>query len=604
MTSTTGTADLAVVELSAPVSVRVAGDDFEVAASAAQERIWFASQLSSDAALYHVYDEIPLGRLLDDTGDRPADGTASPAALQEAGTLVAGALATVVARHEALRTTVHRRDDGGLVQRVTTALTAPLAVWDLGGLAEAARERELHERLATMLATPIDVTRAPLWRAALVRLADDDWRCMMSVHHAVTDGASLLVVRGELTELVAAARGRRPAALPQIGLQYADYAEWQRSGMDDTLDELDAFWDGYLADLPAVHRIPLDLPRPAERSFAAADVYRTLPATTAAAVTRFATEHRSSDFMVLCTAFLAVVRRWSGADDLVVGLPVTGRDRPELDRVVGMFVNMVVLRVDASGDPTFAELLSRTRAGVLEVLEHQQMPFQRLVGRHATRAGAGVPPLYQLGFNHLAMRQRASVTSAEDDLGCEIGVDEHGRLGIRIEYTTDLFLPATADALAQDLAATVTAALADPGLRVSQLPLVSGRRAPDAAAPADATDATAATDASGEGSTSDDGPLSPTEELVAATWQELLPPVGRPLVRRDEFFACGGHSLLALRVIARLREAAGVDLPIGDFFTDTTIGGVGAALERAMIAEIAALSDDETRALLAEDGRA
>ncbi|WP_353649836.1 condensation domain-containing protein [Nakamurella sp. A5-74] len=593
-----------------PIRVRAAGEDFEVPASAAQERMWFASHVSADRALYHIYDELLWGPVGTAT-ESPAAGTASAI-----DTLTA-AWTTIVERHESLRTTVHRREQE-LLQHVHTEIGVEIPVWDLGALPDDRRMDGLRILAHGLLDAPLELDTPPPWRLAIARVSDDDWRMILSIHHAVADGASLLIIRGELTELIAAATTARAPQLPASPLQYVDYSEWQRTGMATELAALDDFWDATLDGLPAVHNIPTDFPRPDERTFAAADVYRRLDAELSSTFSQFAAEHRSSDFMVLCSAFLAVLHGWSGSTDLVVGLPVTGRNRPELDRVIGMFVNMVVLRVPIAGDPTFTELLELARGNILEVLEHQQMPFQRLVRRHAARAGQAVPPLYQIGFNHLAMAQRATVTSAEDDIGCEVGLDGFGRLGLRIEYNTALFREETAVQLADDLTDTLAAVCADPSIRLSQLPLrrrITGATAagssatpspkapsptpPSPTAPSPTALSPGGTPAGSDAPAAFDAPdgaavLSPTEELVAATWREVLPEQGRDLGADDEFFACGGHSLLALRVIARIREAAGVDLSIAEFFADTTVRGVGAVLERALIAEIAALSDEET----------
>lgn len=589
------TAGIAGTAPTVPIRVRAAGEDFEVPASAAQERMWFASHVSADRALYHIYDELLWGPVGTGT-ESPAPGAASAI-----DTLTA-AWTTIVERHESLRTTVHRREQE-LVQHVHTEIDAEIPVWDLGALPDDRRMDGLRILAHGLLDAPLELDTPPPWRLAVARVSDDDWRMILSIHHAVADGASLLIIRGELTELIAAATTARAPQLPESPLQYVDYSEWQRTGMATELAALDDFWDATLDGLPAVHAIPTDFPRPDERTFAAADVYRRLDAELSTTFSQFAAEHRSSDFMVLCSAFLAVLHGWSGSTDLVVGLPVTGRNRPELDRVIGMFVNMVVLRVPIAGDPTFTDLLELARGNILEVLEHQQMPFQRLVRRHAARAGQAVPPLYQIGFNHLAMAQRATVTSAEDDIGCEVGLDGFGRLGLRIEYNTALFREETAVQLAEDLTDTLAAVCADPSIRLSQLPLRRRITAaggagspvtllptapPPGGPPAEPPAPVAA--AAEDGGTA----LSPTEELVAATWREVLPEQGRDLRADDEFFACGGHSLLALRVIARIREAAGVDLSIAEFFADTTVRGVGAALEQALIAEIAALSDEET----------
>lgn len=545
------------------------GPPFTTPASYAQERIWFASQVADEVAVYHVPVRVYLRGAL-------------------SAELIVDCFARLVERHESLRTTLHLVG-ADLLQRVHTGVRAELPCWDTTGprADDLAVERATRSYLRRLLGQPLPLDQPPLWRAALLRSGEEDWSLLMSAHHAILDGASVVTLSGELTELCAAAAGDRAATLGELPLQYADYAAWQRDQLDTAAhSELDAFWRDRLHGLPAVHRIATDRPRPAERSFTGSDVLRRLPGDIDAQLAESTRALGVTDFMYLCAVYVAVLHRWSQQDDIVLGLPVTGRDRPQLHRVIGMFVNMVVLRIDAAGDPTFRELAARVRDCALDALDHQQMPFQRLVQMLAGQRDPAVPPLYQLGFNYLPMRGLAeSAGSMEDDLMCEVGLRE-----VRIEYNTALFTEATAARLADDYRDVLDAVLADPDRRLSTLP-GTPRPAEPAAAVADVpapdpTDAVA--------------PRSAAEQLVAQTWAELLgvADVGA----FDDFFALGGHSLLALRVIARLRSAAEVDLSIQEFFEDTTVAGVAAALERAMLAEIEALTDDEAAGLADEGG--
>lgn len=556
------------------LTVSTAGtEDFTVQASYAQERIWFASQLAGGGALYHVEDRIPLRGI--NTAEDALD-----------------TLGHLVERHEALRTSLHFVD-GQLRQTVRGSITAEVAVFDLTDLPDEEQPAEVDRLSTAMSEQQIAMDQPPLWRSCLCRLSENEWRLSLSIHHTVVDAASLLILRGELTELCAASFAGRPIALAELPIQYADYSVWQRTELDDgSLTDLDHYWQRTLAGIPAVQGIPTDHPRGGSRSFGGADVVGLIPPDTADRLAAVGRTSRATDFMILCAVYVALVNRWSQSEDIVIGLPVTGRDRPELDRVVGMFVNMVVLRMDVSGDPTMDELIGRVRSVTLDALDHQRMPFQRLVQLLGGQRDTGAAPLYQLGFNLLPMDElEAARGSAEDDLLCEVGLRH-----LRIVYNTAAFTNQTASALLAGYLTILSRTLEDTSIRLSELaaPTRTGHSSPD---PDSSTP---------DGPTPGTGPvaLSATELLVADTWCEVLDidRRGDSLVSSDDFFVLGGHSLLALRVIARLRDAAGVDLSIRDFFEDTTVAGVAAAVEQAILAEISALSDEQADDLTGGNG--
>jgi non-ribosomal peptide synthetase component F len=252
---------------------------------------------------------------------------------------------------------------------------------------------------------------------------------------------------------------------------------------------------------------------------------------------------------------------------VVIGVPVAGRDEPDVQPLIGMFVNMVVVRIDCSGDLSFTDLLVRVRDRMLTAWEYQEMPFQKLVEALATHRSPGVPPLYQLGFNYLDLGFGVRSAAAEDDLLLEVS-GGHGR----IEYNTALFSEATARDLADRYAALLSAVVADPSIRLSALnPAPSAATAP----------------AGGGGLPSEHefvAPRTDAEMLVAEVWGEVLaaPRIGA----LDDFFELGGHSLLALRVIARINAAVGIELPIQAFFAETTVAGVATQVEQLLIKDI------------------
>jgi non-ribosomal peptide synthetase component F len=274
---------------------------------------------------------------------------------------------------------------------------------------------------------------------------------------------------------------------------------------------------------------------------------------------------------------------------VVVGVPVAGRDLPELEPLIGMFVNMLVLRVRVAGDMTFAALVDATRSAWLATFEHRDMPFQKLVEALALPRDPGVPPIYQLGFNHLTTPGFSSTSlTAEDDLMIEVCGD-----GVRVEYSTALFDADTAALLVGDYVRVLATGLADPDTRVDLLPVFSAARVatpttPAAGALAAATPKPAYVP-----------PRTAAEELVVQVWAEVLDT--DRIGALDDFFDLGGHSLLALRVIARLNAMAGVELPIEVFFADTTVAGVAGGLEAVIAAELDELTDDEALRLVGEE---
>ncbi|GGS84073.1 hypothetical protein GCM10010156_48430 [Planobispora rosea] len=429
------------------------GDVFP--ASFAQERIWFLTSLQPGLAVYNIAtcSSLPL--------IRPVD----PELLERA-------LGLLVRRHEPLRTALAFRD-GQVVQVIAADVPVVLARSDVSGAADPGAE---FDRIAAEeTSAPFSLDRAPLWRARLVRLGPDEWRLLFVAHHTVYDAWSAQIFAEELTELCAALREERPPRLPELTIQYADYAVWQRDRLTGgTLDADLDYWRKQLAGSVPVE-LPADRPRPAELGYAGATVGFSVPDGTAERVADLARRTGTTPFMVLLTAFAALVARWTGRSDIVVGSPVAGRELPELNPLIGMFVNTLPLRVDLGGDPAFGEALERVRATVLEALDHQEVPFAKLVEALRPPRDPGRTPLYQIGFNQLPIeahgRQLATGT-AKTDLTLEVQNPGGGSLSGWVEYSTDLFEEATVRRLVSGFLTLLEAALGDPGLPVSRLPLM------------------------------------------------------------------------------------------------------------------------------------
>ncbi|HEY5835638.1 non-ribosomal peptide synthase/polyketide synthase [Streptomyces sp.] len=398
------------------------------------------------------------------------------------------ALTGLVARHESLRTTFEEGDDGRGVQRVGEPYPVQPPVHDLAGLPEPERDRALSALLAAATGTPFSLRTGPLLRAELVRLAPGDHVLALAMHHIVTDGWSVAVIGDELGALYAAALGGDPSAagLPPLPVQYADYAVWQRDpvGGSAALEPQLAYWREQLADLPALD-LPTDVPRPAVRGSNGAVLEFRLPADLVDRLRAIARRGDGTLFMVLVAACQVLLAGCSGQRDVAVGTVTSGRERAELEHLVGMFVNTVVLRSRVEPSLPFDRLLAGVRETVLGAFAHQDVPFERVVeelqpDRDTSRTplfqamvalhnlGARLPELPGLGLESFPL----PVTTAAFDLSFDFVEDGEGLRG-SLEYATDLFGAATAERLAARLRMLLDAVAADPGRAVGELPLLS-----------------------------------------------------------------------------------------------------------------------------------
>ncbi|HEX8276356.1 MAG TPA: amino acid adenylation domain-containing protein, partial [Longimicrobiaceae bacterium] len=432
--------------------------------SSAQARLWFLDRMQPGSALYHMPYALRV------------EGGLSPAALERA---VAG----IVRRHETLRTTFAER--GGVpVQLVAPFAGFTLPVADLSGLPRAAREAEVGRRVAEDATRPFDLERGPLFRAALLRLGAGEHVLLVCMHHVVSDGWSMGVFFRELSALYAASLEGRESPLPELPVQYADYAAWERAHLDDAaLAPQLAWWRERLAGAPALLELPTDFPRPAVQSHRGAAERREIPA---ALVDRLAALGRSEGATlstVLLAAFGALLSRYAGSDDVVVGTPVSGRARSETEGLIGFFVNTLVVRTELSGDPDFREALRRGRAAVLGAYEHQDVPFERLVEALQPERSLGHSPLFQVMFvlqdpdasGGLAGARvealDAGTGTSKFDLSLAL-VPRAGGLDATLEYAADLFEGATARRMLLHLERVLEQAAADPGARLSAVELL------------------------------------------------------------------------------------------------------------------------------------
>jgi amino acid adenylation domain-containing protein len=431
--------------------------------SFAQQRLWFLDQLAPGNPFYNV----------------PA---ATRFRFQLDVRVLERALSEIIHRHEGLRTrfVLAGRDP---VQRVEEATALKLPVVELSALASAEREQEVL-RLATEEAqAPFDLEHGPLLRARLLRLGAEDWVFLLTLHHIVCDGWSLGIFFQELAALYEAFALDRPSPLDELPIQYADYALWQRASLKGPLlEEQLTYWRAQLRGLPVL-RLPTDRPRPAIQRYRGAHHTFTLPLPLASGLRSLAAREGATLFMVMLAAFEALLARYCRQEDMVVGAPIAGRGRAEIEPLIGFFVNSLVLRTDLSGDPTFRELLARVRRTALDAYTHQDLPFEMLVEELQPEREASRNPLFQVT---LQLLNQPTIAQADDssavqapqrgtaifDLAGTI-VESQGALAGSFEYDTDLFDAETIARFSGHYRTLLEAIVADDELPLSRLPLLA-----------------------------------------------------------------------------------------------------------------------------------
>jgi hypothetical protein len=423
-------------------------------ASFAQRRLWFLAQWFPDSPAYHV----PLVMRL--------RGPLDTAALEQS-------LTTLVARHEALRT-VFGQSNGQPVQQIQPPQPFALPVHDLRGLDPAPREHEQAALRAQTIVAPFDLARGPLLRASLLRLDEAEHELVLCLHHIIVDGWSLGVLVHELTALYAAARQARAADMPALRVQYADYAAWQRAYIQGAVRaSLLDYWRQQLAGLQPL-ALPADHPRPTPPTFRSAEQPLALTAELSEALVRLSRQAGATLFMTLLAALDALLSWYTRQEDIVVGADIANRTQAETADLIGFFVNLLALRVDLSGDPTFRSLLERVRAVCLQAYAHQELPFDLLVNELQPQRSLDRAPLFQVvlvlqntPMPPLELDQLTVAPLAVDpgvakfDLVVELIESSAGLTGV-FKYDADLFEPTTIARMIEQYRAVLALAVQQP----------------------------------------------------------------------------------------------------------------------------------------------
>jgi amino acid adenylation domain-containing protein len=440
--------------------------------SAAQQRLWVLDQLAPGSTSYHVPARLRLrGRL-------------TPAVLEET-------LTEIVRRHEILRTTFPKLGSAP-VQRIAAPRRLLLPLLDLTRFPLEEREAEV-ERVARQEAQqPFDLARGPLVRGTLLALAEDDHLLFLTLHHIVVDGWSIAILMRELNEIYAALAQGEASPLPELPLQYADYAVWSRGlARGPALQASLAYWRRQLAE-PTRLRLPHDGARPEQRPGTGRCAGRDVPASLAEGARRLCQQEGCTLFMMLLGVWQALLARYSEQHDILIGTPIAHRPVPELDDVIGFFVNTVVLRTDLSGDPSFHDLLARVRGVALDAYAHAELPFEQLASDLQPDRAPGENPLFRVSFNFTprarpALRLSSLEVQAEEQpevplkFDLELDTTEHADR-IQLRLTHPEALPgAIAARMLDHYVVLLEALVSDPAGKVWQVPLVeSGVETPAA----------------------------------------------------------------------------------------------------------------------------
>jgi hypothetical protein len=526
--------------------------------SLTQQRLWTAAQLAPDLP----YGNVAMGFRVRGEFDRAA---------------LAWALQHVVDRHEMLRT-AFPAVDGSPVQRIANSVRIELG----GGVAEGA-DAEARATAALRAATaiaraPFDLERSPLLRAACWSIAADDHLVLFVTHHLAMDGWGMRVFLREVSAAYDARLRNAVPPLPPIRAQYVDIAAWQHRWLAGPAgrDQL-RYWVARLAGAPPVLALPTDRPRTAAASARGDAVTFAVTAEVAGELRRLAREGGVTLYATLVAALQAVLSRWTGQTDVVLGTTMSNRSRSETESLIGNLGNNVLLRADLSGDPTFRALLRQVGETAVDAYAHQEIPLETVLAELRNSPGGATVPQLQVIFILREAPLTASFTPAGTtveatsigvgvsmlELRVDITDDRHGLAGL-LEYRTDLFDRETIASVVDTLTAVLARVATNADTRLSEMPAPVRRGG---------SDATAAPRAPQQHTP----PRSDTERALAQIWQAALG-IERVGVH-DNFFDIGGHSLLAMNVIAETQRRTGVRLRPLDLSMQT-LGQLAARCEQ------------------------
>jgi amino acid adenylation domain-containing protein len=447
-------------------SITPIGKTSSLSLSFAQQRLWFLDQLEGENSTYNMHSAVRLiGHL---------DLVALDMAVQE-----------IVRRHEVLRT-AFKIVNGEPTQAIAPFLKINLPVVDLQELSTVEQFAQVRCLASKEAQQPFDLAKVPLLRVTLLRLGAESHVLLLTIHHIVSDGWSTQIFITEMAALYEAFSMGMPSPLPELPIQYADFAHWQRQWLKgEVLKNQLAYWKRQLAGIPPLLELPCDRPRPPVQTFQGRTERIHLNADLTEKLRLLSQQSRATLFMVVLTAFVILLSRYSGQENIVVGSPIANRNRSEIESLIGFFVNTLVLHTKLQGNPSFLELLSQVRQVALDAYAHQDTPFEQLVEELRPERNLSYSPLFQVGFTlQNAATQTLELpgltltpleienTTAKYDLTLFVEETEMGLTGAW-EYNSNLFDLATITRMAQHFQTLLEGIVTNPQQKIAQLPLLT-----------------------------------------------------------------------------------------------------------------------------------
>ncbi|MEM9509540.1 MAG: amino acid adenylation domain-containing protein, partial [Cyanobacteria bacterium P01_E01_bin.35] len=434
--------------------------------SFAQKRLWFLDQMEPGNPLYNLAGALRL------------KGSLNIAAFKQS-------FKEIVRRHEALRTTF-ATVDGQPVQKIAPDLKLAIPVLDWRQLEQDKQEAEVLRLAEDEAQQAFDLAKDPLIRITLVRLAEDEYVALLTMHHIVSDAWSMGIFVRELSNLYEAFATSNPSPLPELPIQYPDFAAWQRQWLQgEVLENQLSYWRKQLGNSLPVLQLSTDRPRPKVQTFRGARYELSLDSTLTKALKVLSQQEEVTLFMTLLAAFKTLLYRYTFEEDILVGSPIANRNRTETEQLIGFFINTLVLRTDLSGNPTFNELLERVRQITWDAYDHQDLPFEKLVEELQPERDLSYSPLFQVKFmldnapqeelklSDLTLNFLDSKTvTAKLDLSLDMYETDSGLLG-SFEYNTDLFDETTIARMADHFCSLLSGIVDNPKQPISQLPLLT-----------------------------------------------------------------------------------------------------------------------------------
>jgi len=535
--------------------------------SLAQQRLWFLDQLEPGNPAYNV----PFGLRLRGKLDRD---------------VLRSSVQEIVGRHEILRTTF-RLEGADPVQVVAADSVIEIPLVDLTAMPAGNRESVAYQTATTEARIPFDLAAGPLLRLKLIRLSAEEHILVCVMHHIVCDGWSLGIFTRELAALYDHHGGGQPSSLAGLPIQYGDYATWQRKWVrGDFLADQIQYWKQRLAGIAGYLELPADRVRPPEQTYDGASQTIAVPTKLIRDLTVLGRTRQATLFMVMVAAFKVLLHSCSTAQDILVGVPVAGRNHVELEDLIGFFVNTIVLRTNLSGDPQFSDLLLDLREVSLGAFAHVDVPFEKLVEELNPPRTLSYNPVFQVMFSAInagrlpqfgdlaASSYVITTGTSAFDLSMDFIEDVDDRWWLKIEYNTRLFDYARMARMLRDYLTLLDAIRSQPELRLSELVAlleVEGDTSLHISAGARGnTHPTALSEARGGSSRGRDESESPDalEQILLQIWKRVLgvSKVGM----HDDFFDLGGHSLLAAHLMSEVQKAVGRKIPVAVLFRSST----------------------------------